>query len=102
MKTKKTICPKCKKVIDISHQGEMMINLGKSQALTEIDNELRGLYFLVTKGHDERIQAQINVLERIKTKLQEQNHSQTEQSEGDGCLRDNSLSKSDSPPQEIK
>jgi hypothetical protein len=36
--------------------------------------------------------------EELKAKLQEQNHIQTEQSEGDGCLKDNSLSKSDSPP----
>ena len=40
--------------------------------------------------------------EELKAKLQKILHSQTEQSEEDGCLKDNSLSKSDSPPKEIK
>jgi len=42
---------------------------GKSEAITLIDNELRTLYFLVKKGHDERIEAQIKILEKLKGEL---------------------------------
>jgi len=40
--------------------------LAKKENQEKIDNELRGLYFLVKKGHDKRIQAQIDILERLK------------------------------------
>ena len=53
--------------------GKRMLNkgyeLGKAEAINLIDNELRVLYFLVKKGHDERIEAQIKVLEKIKGEL---------------------------------
>jgi len=42
---------------------------GKSEAITLIDHELRALYFLVKKGHDARIEAEIKVLEKLKGEL---------------------------------
>jgi hypothetical protein len=30
--TTKTLCPKCKKIIDISHQAEMMMDRGREQS----------------------------------------------------------------------
>ena len=42
---------------------------GKSETITLINNELRALYFLVKKGHDERIEAEIKVLEKLKGEL---------------------------------
>ena len=60
----------CKKMI--LEQDEQFIK----EVFEIINNELRTLRFLVLKGHDEILQAQINVLERIKQALNKQEKKQ--------------------------
>ena len=66
----KTICSKCKETIDISHQGNMMYDLGnsegKSSAIKEVlDRVLQLLAF------DWRNQNLILLRDELKTTLQE-------------------------------